>query len=212
MACYEIPILGYLWRVGESIIDARSGEDLFRRVGGSTRWFMRFFTGPRKDQEMIEFLREHRAQLERAAIACLKSNHCPRSGGSIPEQQELFETLSIKITFGGSTYSRSVYRHRTSGAYGESDGTEALRFSPADEGAHWWRGSKYLWYKDYLYVPSLFPDKDGSDDPLREGLLLRVSESALDIIPRDVENGGFGDCMYRRIDKSWFIQLCTYRD
>lgn len=223
LLCSQMPLLGYLGRVFQSVLDFGFSPTAKGELEKHTDWFKRYFTGPPSDAEMIAHFKKHRVEFERLAYLTVTQGFCHGRERERPGQE--CTKLEEKVGMRGGLYyrfhlSNSALRDPRSRTCFFPCGVQDFDY-PNMEWQQWW-GTKNpkieTWSKELIYVPPLLPAELFGLDPksyptdlitaVRKGCFLKES---LDSIPPELEaDPGFAGepkCAVRHIEGQWFLKL-----
>jgi hypothetical protein len=224
MLCIQIPLLGYVGRVFLSVMQFGVGQSSFKALQEHTDWFMRYFTGPPSDAEMIAHFKKHRANFERLAYITITQGYCFDLERRKPGQEctQLEKEVEMKTGISQITLINSAFRPRT-GPCGTPCQVQEYFYS----GKEWqqWLGTKNpkinTWEKNLIYVPPLLPAEQfaldlgrypaNSLNAIRKACFMKQS---LDSIPTELEakpgSHAFPNCAVRHIEGQWFLKLTPH--
>lgn len=222
--CTQMPILGYLERVFLSVALFGFSQTTVKTIEDYNDWFMRYFTGPPSDAEMIAHFRKHRAEFERLAYLQATQGYCHNKERERPGQEctRLESKVGMRGGTSGPILVNSALGPRT-GPCGFPCRTQNFRYTHKER--QQWRGTKNPeiegWEKELVYVPPLLPAERFGLDPKgypTDSLSAMRREcfwlDSLDSIPPELEakpgDNAYPNCAARHIDSQWFLRLKPY--
>lgn len=219
LVLYFTPLLGYVWRLGEAVVEHGFSHQTLVVMARHTDWFKRYFTGPPSDDEMIAFFHKQRADLERAAYLYAHNGYCHHND-ALPYRQEceqLQERTGTRVGLGTASVHNSIYRDPKY-TCGPGCNVQEHYFFDVEEQDWWrsWNTKIKAWRKSLEYVPPLLPaeyfgldPKDYPNDPVKVMRRHCHPRDSLDSVPSEIEKESLLDyeCAVRHIEDQWFIVL-----
>jgi hypothetical protein len=216
--CYLIPLLGYMWRIGTSMVEHGFSQQTSAAIMRHTIWLKSYFTGPPNDDDLIDFFRQHQAEFERMAyLATTEGKGC--HAGKQTECHRIAERLDIRAGDSNPVVTNSACSLLPPLlGYGKHF-CHSQEYEFNIEHQDWWRSKSRqveAWTKSYIYVlPALPAERFGYDpknfphDPVEIMRRHCYIETLLDTIPDRLNANPTGttDCAVRHIDGQWFIRL-----
>lgn len=214
--CYFVPLLGYLWRLGESVVEHGVSRQTLTDFDHHTDWFIRYFTGPMSDAEMIAFFSKYRSEFERMAYIGTNKSRCDEDD----ECSKIAAKLGLRVGFASlpnyPNYACQLLPQPK--GYGQQF-CASQEYYLNIEPQNWWRSrndSVEAWEKSYIYVAPTLPAErfglNSKDFPSTPIEIIRHDcylVGAIDVIPSylNVNPDGANDCAARQIDGQWFLSL-----
>lgn len=221
--CIQIPLAGYFFRIILSVIKFDFTQVSINAIKEHTDWFVRYFTGPPSDADMISHFKKHRVDFERLATITVTQGYCFNLERKQPGQEctQLENKVGMKMGISQITLINSAFRPRA-GPCGTPCQVQVFYFE-----REWqqWLGTKNStiesWEKQLIYAPPLLPAERFGLDPagypedslnaMRKECFMKQS---LDSIPPELEaNPGshaFPNCAVRHIEGQWFLKLTPH--
>jgi hypothetical protein len=219
--CYEMPLLGYAWRVGLTVYSKGFGQESLVEIKYHTDWFKRYFDGPMRDEEMIRFYFSHRDDLNRLAHILEADGSCNNSDDDDVRRtcRDIEKRLRLSGSpTGGSFYLNAAMRNPNDKICGLSCSAREFRFT--DTELQYWYGTShpdiFAWEKRFLRLPQLvsaerFGLNSGEypEDPVRAISSYGYIKVSLDTIPSelDADPEGYKGAAVRHIENEWFLTL-----
>lgn len=212
----QMPLLGYLGRVVVSVLTFGISSTTVKSIEVQTDWFMRYFTGPPSDAEMIAFFREHQQEFERMADIGTNKSRC--------DQDQECARIATNLNLGASSAAlphapnlacRSLPQPKGYGMQFCHSQEYYLSVEPQD----WWKSNNNkieAWEKSYVYVaPHIPAERLGLNprfyphDPAEVMRRRCYLVEQLDTIPAELEAkpDDYKDCAARHIGGQWFIRF-----
>jgi len=218
--CYQIPLLGYLWRVTESLATLGLSQASLSAIENHTDWFKRYFTGPPSDAEMIAFFRAHRADMDRLAYILATEGYCFNLVEKNPSHEcgVIEQRLGLSGWPWGSNFANSALRNPKSRTCGGPCQGQSYSFTLQEP--QQWRGTTHSyitgWQKTFIYVPPLVsaerfglsPEQFPSD-PVKAVAKHSYIKQSLDSISAELDANpdGYKESAVLHIDDGWFLGL-----
>ncbi len=215
----QMPLFGYL----EGVVLNMFEIGIINAIEKQNDWFVRYFTGPPSDAEMIANFNKHRAKFERLVHLQLYHGYCHHQEQLHPgsECARLEKDVGMRASLSSQLhFSNSALQHPSITICGTP--CYAQEFDYSHKQLQQWFGTKNpkieTWEKFLLYVPPLVPAERFGLDPkgYPPDSLSAISKKChikdtLDSIPPELEadpgDHAYPNCAVRHIDGQWFLML-----
>lgn len=179
-----------------------------------------------KDDKMIKHFHKHRADFEEVVRRYQNYERSRDKDSSFwyreGDTQEIFDRVGIRrITTQGSVWLENPYSIETANAVRDAISENkffylrylysALMISPSPKEDFYLGHMRYInIWKDYYYFPQIPRiEEEQLLGPLREDGEYSFKDRALNSLNSFPDNWQRFECVYRSIDKQWFIRLCN---